>query len=325
MSSTKSKKDRISNFEILRILSIFMIILHHYVLNTEAINTARSLNYYISHFFYIGGKLGVNCFVLISGYFLVNKQISIKKIIKLIMQILFYTITLTIVGKLLGHQITLSEMKKTLLPVTSIAYWFFTSYFFMYIFSPFLNKFIKACSKEELKKLLIIAITILSIFPTLLNIRTYFNTYLWFMCLYFVAAYIKLYDINISGKKAIITFILTYLFIFGSTIVFSFIKKGQAIDHFALDFSIFELIAAVSLFLYFKQKKPMKIGWINAISSTTFGIYLFQSHFIFAKLMWEWIKSFDFIKEKYYIFCVIIISTIIFSIGMIVEFIRKFI
>ena len=80
MSSTKSKKDRISNFEILRILSIFMIILHHYVLNTEAINTARSLNYYISHFFYIGGKLGVNCFVLISGYFLVNKQISIKKI-----------------------------------------------------------------------------------------------------------------------------------------------------------------------------------------------------------------------------------------------------
>lgn len=73
------KSIRMSNIEILRIISIIMIIMHHYVLNTEAIYTEKSLNYYISHFFFIGGKLGVNVFVLISGYFLVNKKKSLKK------------------------------------------------------------------------------------------------------------------------------------------------------------------------------------------------------------------------------------------------------
>lgn len=319
-----SKEKRISNFEILRIISIFMIIMHHYVLNTEAIYIAKSLNYYISHFFYIGGKLGVNCFVLISGYFLINKQISIKKIIQLITEILFYTITLTIISKIFWHNdITLSDIKKTLLPITSVTYWFVTSYFFMYIFTPFLNKFIKGCSKGELKKLIILSTIILSILPTLLNIRTYFNSYLWFICLYFIAAYIKIYDINIKSKKAFKLFILTYLFIFCSIIGFCFVKDGLSVDHFARDFSIFELLASVFLFMGFKNMKPIKIAWINVISSTTFGIYLFQSHFTFAKMMWQWIKSFDFIQEKYYMFCVIIISAIIFIIGMIIALIRK--
>ena len=60
-------KVRSSNFELLRIISIFMIICFHCSFHGQFQTSGE--NKIIINFFNQLGELGVNCFILISGYF----------------------------------------------------------------------------------------------------------------------------------------------------------------------------------------------------------------------------------------------------------------
>ena len=84
---------RNSNLELLRIIAIFMIVFHHigfYGLKIES--DLFTYNYIIKSFLALPGKLGVNIFILISAYFMTNTKFEYKKLIKLVSQILFYSI-----------------------------------------------------------------------------------------------------------------------------------------------------------------------------------------------------------------------------------------
>lgn len=66
------RKPRQSNFELLRIFAMLLIILFHYVYN-GGFNLETSefcLNKCVLRTLGFGGKLGVELFVLITGYFL---------------------------------------------------------------------------------------------------------------------------------------------------------------------------------------------------------------------------------------------------------------
>lgn len=74
------KQERNSNFEILRIISMIMIIAHHYAVHGFVSNDLEySFNRYIVGILSLGGKLGNTIFILISGYFMVNSRITKKK------------------------------------------------------------------------------------------------------------------------------------------------------------------------------------------------------------------------------------------------------
>ncbi len=71
----KNKNERQSNFEILRIFAMMIIILFHYVYNGGFnLETSRfCLNKCVLRTLGFGGKLGVELFVLITGYFISDK------------------------------------------------------------------------------------------------------------------------------------------------------------------------------------------------------------------------------------------------------------
>lgn len=73
------KKTRESNIEMLRIIAIFFILLHHYALYNSLYNLEVSnINKYIGIILFSLGKIGVNIFILITGYFSIQKNFSIK-------------------------------------------------------------------------------------------------------------------------------------------------------------------------------------------------------------------------------------------------------
>ena len=75
------KKERNSAFEILRILSMFFIILSHILYHTNKLPKLKSGNYFIiinNRYIFLRiisnfGKLGDNIFIMISGYFSIKK------------------------------------------------------------------------------------------------------------------------------------------------------------------------------------------------------------------------------------------------------------
>ena len=76
----KNEKKRESNFELLRIISMIMIIAHHMILHSNLIYyNDYGIKKIIVSFVLYGGKIGVILFILISGYYMVDSKFKIKK------------------------------------------------------------------------------------------------------------------------------------------------------------------------------------------------------------------------------------------------------
>lgn len=89
MEANSQKNIRSSNFELLRIVAMFMIVLHHCTVhgvfsywhnNTTFIH---HINNFLCSFLASGGKIGVTIFVLISGYFLCMQDFKISRLLKI--------------------------------------------------------------------------------------------------------------------------------------------------------------------------------------------------------------------------------------------------
>lgn len=83
---TGEGKVRSSNLELLRIVSMLLIIICHSSTHggfalAEQVLWANKLFLQLITF---GGELGVCCFILITGYFMINSTFKIKKLLKLV-------------------------------------------------------------------------------------------------------------------------------------------------------------------------------------------------------------------------------------------------
>ena len=130
----KVVKKRESNFELLRIVSMLFIILHHFVYYSDyQIGQVVNLNDFVLIFFKSGGKLGVILFVMITGYYKIkSKESKYSKLVGLELQVLFYSLGIFIFVMIFGNRAFLwTEFSKLLLPNVSKTYWFFSSYFIL--------------------------------------------------------------------------------------------------------------------------------------------------------------------------------------------------
>lgn len=78
------KIKRKSNIELLRIVSMFLIVSFHYVYKSGYVFDKLNYNSFIVKTFYFFGELGVNLFLLITGYFMVNGKFKFKKLLIII-------------------------------------------------------------------------------------------------------------------------------------------------------------------------------------------------------------------------------------------------
>lgn len=94
-------KVRSSNLELFRIITMLLIVAHHYVVNSGLVDVGGVvLSNYLSVksifilIFGAWGKIGINCFVMITGYFMCTAQINMRKYIRLVLEVYFYNIVI---------------------------------------------------------------------------------------------------------------------------------------------------------------------------------------------------------------------------------------
>lgn len=158
-------KNRLSNFEFLRIYCMLMIVAGHVILYHKTIFSIDSLDEIIKLLCLSLFSVAVNTFVLISGYFgLFYKK---ERLIRLIIQTFTYSVILLIISVIIGwHTFNLSKDLFALLPIFSKQYWFITCYVVLYIISPWLNRWIAALNTKDYKRFLILGFIIIYLWPT---------------------------------------------------------------------------------------------------------------------------------------------------------------
>lgn len=105
------------------------IVAHHYVVNSGLTSAGGPIYSDITSWHSIflllfgeWGKVGINCFVLITGYFMCTSSITAKKFFKLLFEVMFYKIVIIAVFLISGYnEFSFPLLIKTLLPVTQIA------------------------------------------------------------------------------------------------------------------------------------------------------------------------------------------------------------
>lgn len=291
------KDERSSNFELLRIISMILIILSHYVTHGGLIFQEISLNQIIAQLFKLGGKLGVTCFVLISGYFLVDSRFKSRNIGKIYLQIIFYSVISIGIVLLFGEYdkrfIYICIIKNLLTPVYDV-YWYPTAYIGLYLCFPILNIIIFTV-KEKLKNILIIMFVILSLLNFIfLKSNFLYSNIAWFIFLYFCGAYYKKNKNIIIEKKLIMGTIINVSIMWGMSIFLSYIGYKYNIKfiidkayYFSRLNSPFMFATGLGVFLYFKDLKYKNNVFINYLGSTTFAIYLLHDNNFARGIIWK--------------------------------------
>ena len=289
--------DRQSNFELLRIIAMLFIILHHVsihggwgnggVFSPEDI-TIGAL--YLQGLLPLG-KIGVDLFVLITGYFLyASSKSTWPKAMKLWLEMLFYSMIIPIIFTLWGdHDITSGEFLSMITPAVHSTWWFATSYLILLILTPFVNKMLSLCDERDCIKLIAGSLLIWCVIPTIISVNTEFSNIAWFIILYTIGAFIARFPIHFrSGPSRYLPYatgayvILLLSFYVADVTGFTSELLGiyNPVDHLIAMNSIPCVIIASAIFIAF-SKMPMKNNIvINTIAASTFGIYLIHDHYL---------------------------------------------
>ncbi len=295
---TENKRN--SSIELLRILTMICIIAHHYIVNSGVLSqitpmSVLSANSLFALIFGWGGKTGINCFVLITGYFMCKSDISIKKFLKIFLEIEFYELLFFIIFAVSGYEtFSLKAVIKMLVPIYYIGTDFSHSYLIFFWFFPYLNLLIKNMDEKLHRNLIVTCILADTILQTFLKAPVAFTYVGWFITLYFIAAYIRKYsdgeynNIKLSGnffnnKKlwgtaAIISLLLSWGSVIAGSWIYSATGKNIIYSFVSDSNKLLALITSVTLFLYFKN---LNLGYnklINIAAASTFGVLMIHAN-----------------------------------------------
>lgn len=342
---------RQSNFEWLRVLAMAMIVTLHYMFKGEVVQnpaenmTAANL---IMWFVTALSICAVDVYVIISGYFLVEAEFKPKRLLGLLIQVLEYSVLITvgmfICGAVHISDFSVYELASYIFPVGTENYWFITAYFVMYLLSPVLAAGIKNISEKTLRIIVLALLGFMclekTVLPMTLPIDRAGYDFGWFIVLFLIAAYIRLYGIHFFEGKSIrglLTYIVASILICATGIAGSLLKEATGIETFGhladtvYDYNhIFVAVAAIGLFYAFKNMKlneNSKIADVARIlGPLTLGVYLLHEHILVRYKWFEWLGLYS-VKGKnnavyqlgHWIACVIIVMVV----GFFVEWCRQ--
>ncbi len=298
-----NRSDRESNIELLRILAMFLIVFHHFSLHTHFSYEGSYLELprFYMQFLLIGGKIGVNLFILISGYFMSKAaDLKLSKLLKLWLQMVFYAVGIYAVCLLMsGQSVDPNALIRLFFPVTTFQWWFGTAYFLLMLLSPLLNAAINNAPEKPFIRTIVIFILAWCIIPRWLNFdvkyELYFNGLLWMMIIYFLGGYIRRFGLfpSLSAGRCIGIAVLILIVFWPLQILCDYLGVSsvywadKAFNIYYQNNSL--VVVAISLFLFlgFSQMKIGSVPWINTVSAAMFGVYLIHDDAYLQLFFWN--------------------------------------
>ena len=310
---------RESNIELLRIVSMFLVVLSHFYVHGAwpLVNELTFNN--VAIYALDVGKIGVAAFVLISGYFLISKSFDIIKLAKLVLQIWFYGIVTLIIAYVFETSvITEKFFWGSIMPFYSLN-WFAKAYLLLYLVFPLINRLIRHLEKKRLKRYILGFGFIWTVLPVF-SMYEHGNIRITVMFIYCIGAYLYLYGcrwLNNMKNTIILSFtsyfaiILTVIILWWMSLSDGFFMAKPS-SFLALN-SVLVLLCGIGLFCTFVNIK-IKSNIINKIASTMFGVYLIHDNPMIAGWMWNKLLN----VSHYYESAFLVPISVLFSILVII-------
>lgn len=310
---------------------MFLIVMHHFSVHggipLVLENQSISPNLVLGQFFYCFGKVGVNLFVMITGYFLITRLGKLSSFLKLVITTFFYSVTLFLICSVFSGGGTFFEFIKALLPLTSNQYWFITAYCSLFLLSPLITQVLTQLDRKIYAYILVFVAIFASFIPTFIGailgkaiFLYYCSDLLWFMFIFSLAGFIRLYVKTEFIKNQYLVLALAVMLL-GTValIVISDLLMQAGVSffgHWSVFFSLNScatLIFSVLLFLLFVKTKIRSNNFINKWAMSVLGVYLLHDNSYVRPLLWiEWIRPFELYKHPYFALESVVILVMVF-------------
>lgn len=332
---------RYANIELLRIIAMLMVIMLHALGHGGVLETYDfgTFGYIFFGFVEVVCYSAVDIFVIITGYFMINVQIKLSRIIKFVIQVEFFSLFCLLMACFAFHiKFTLRDIVLAVFPLTGNEYWFASAYVILLMLIPLIND----CLIHHMNKKQLIMWTMLLSF-VFSFIATMFpwsrngawgngHNFFWFIVLYFIGACIRICGDDLGGIRWIIAFFsLSFIhLLFRLLIGYISLKLfGREVGVGTLTSynSLIVLFAAVALFLFFKR---LQLGngrisnIITILGKLSFGAYLCSDHNLIRKPLWDICditgRTNSILGRAIYV-CTIVLT--IFAVGCLIEKFRR--
>ena len=295
---------RQSNFELLRIVSMLMIILHHFAVHGQfdlSVGGIPIFNALWLLYTAVGGKTGVCLFVMLSGYFSIRTTRPVwGKAARLWVQVLTYSAVLSTATALKSGSFGVQTLVYYILPVcvNDAGWWFVRPFFLLLLFSPFLNRLLTQLDKRAFRVMLLLFLTLFSILPFALRFGLHYtirvDNFVWFVFLYALGAYLQMRQHKEKPKRAVCFLsaaVLTAGVVLAVLLLCRLRGYNDPLSYFSNSLNLpndpLYPLLAVLLFLGFEQIPLRQSKTVNFAASTIFGVYLLHDHPVVRTFLWQ--------------------------------------
>lgn len=329
--------NRDRNFEVLRTVAMFFIVVYHCLTHgigsgyNFSVNSPVSfVNLLFSDFFLVFSSISVNLYVMISGYFLVDLDFKLSRVVRTWMHALFYSGVITIL--MMAFQIVpfdRANLFKSFMPISTDAYWFVTQYLGLLILSPFLALVARHISYRQYHFLLIggafICLSIIPDFPMGKRFYVAHGNSIWsFAYLFFVAGFIKHHVTKLATSKLLSTIVLVSLLLFACEVLLGY--QNGLIHLYWLNYNGLPFLLSVLVFLLVRQTAvPDNWLWnlLVNVAPYSFGVYLIHDHLLVRDWLWTTVSLSSMCETFAFPLIVIGLCMGIFVICALIDAIRK--
>lgn len=255
---------------------------------------------------------------MITAYFMFDKGVSWKSVLRTITSTVFYGLTFFTIFSCINHSFDTVGFFKALFSFITDEYWFVTAYLVFIIVVPLLAKLVHHLSRQAHFDVCIIGFIVLSVLPALIYCFTgiYLDCLLLYLFYIFPISYVKLYIKKTNKPLLIVILILSYAI---GTAMGVLLSDNPNV---LCENTITNFLAAFSMFLLFREIK-FTSRLVNKLASATFGVYLIHDNRYFKSWLWDFVYSLGQTEKPYwFLFCIAVILAV-FVFCTVIELLRQ--
>ncbi len=337
MSRKTAHHIRLAQFELLRILAMCGVVMNHVFnyglriyddFSVAASTPMGFLEWSILELMKLVSLPSVNCYVLITGYFLINRsRFRLKGIWKVWSTTWVYAVGIYLLAVVFGAiPFSWDEMLTQATPLLSNTFWFVTSYIALLLLAPLLSWALRRASKRQYQVVLAVG-GIVCFQPLLGQFTMDRQQILLFVYLFMIGGYIRRYAKKLSlTAYSILAYIGILLLMYAYTLYKNNPLNNSDFVVYAMAYHGLVLPLSVALFLAVKNwriKNDTVRKCILFVAPLSFAVYIIHTQSTIDSWLWsvssEWLSN---CQTHLLPLACIAITLAVFIVSAIIEYIR---
>lgn len=324
---------RNSSIELLRIIAMFMILAHHFIVHNGYDVLKLPLGPERIFFQLVmagGGKVGVVIFFSISAWFFLDREQTIKSNLKRVWimerELLFWSLTLVAFYLVFDRaDFGMKLMAKSFTPLSMNVWWYATAYAIFLALLPFLSKGLKALGREYHLALAATVLTIWGLLSFIPGAQSLQDNVFGFIYVFILISAYKWYIKPFTTKQI---WLITGIG-FGFFLLYT--AASAVLSLMGHDMGIFitgswrlpVVMVGFGMFLLF-DCITFHSRVINRIAQSAFAVYLITDYSASEKLLWVRLFNLkDLYQQPWAILRILGILLVIYAVCTLLDFIRQ--